>query len=151
MSERNTKFLAERFPLMFDADDERYGEWFPLPADFPKFLRSVMPKSVVARDLVIELYQRLPFGGGTVVRIGDEAIERRTGIDRKSIQDARRYLPFQRWVTVVPGEKREPGKDPISTVYDLKKLQLRYNSWHYRDEVVTPANDNALPSVKAVA
>jgi hypothetical protein len=126
-------FLVERFPLMFDEDEESPHEWFPLPADFPRFLKSIFPRSSQRRDLVLELFQRLDFNGkSTVIRLSDETATKRTGIDRRDIQAQRKSADFNRWVRVVPGEQRKKGYEPTATVYDLHKLMLCYNSWHYK-------------------
>jgi hypothetical protein len=135
MSKPNTAFLRERFPLMYDEDDQNLGQWCPLPADLPLFLRQVFPKSLAARELVLELYQHLPFGGGTLVSVSDATIARRTGIEKRNVQRTRESAEFRRWVTVCPGEPRRKGEKLQAGVYDLRRLMLRYNSFHYRGEV----------------
>lgn len=119
MPETEQSLPVKRFPLMFD--DGASPQWFPLPADLPVFLRGSAPNNPV-RWLIIELFQHLPFEGGTEVQVTDATLAARTGLTRSAIQDARNSLHFQRLVSVAPGEPRST-KNPngIPTVYDLHK------------------------------
>lgn len=129
-----TSLPAKRFPLMFDVDAA--PKWCPLPADLPLFLRAHV-KSNPARWFILDLFQGLDFGGGSsLVELGDVKASSRTGMTRQGIQDVRDDREFKALVRVAPGarkgfvdakEVRHP--DGITTVYDLHKLMLKYNTW----------------------
>lgn len=128
----NISALGRRYPIAFERDE--HEQFAPVPADFLRFLRQVGLASN-AREIVLQLLMLLPFdpdpddAGDTVAEISDDRLAERTGIDSQNLWRTLKDPRFLSVVVVERGERRERGKPPKATRYNLRRLFEAYRNW----------------------